>query len=71
MNISSGMVYRYKEVILMGILKLIECVLTRALESSYEDYLDLRLTTAQARELRDTIHRIITYDDNMKKEEKL
>lgn len=50
----------------MSILKLIEVILTNALERSCEDFIDIRLTTEQARELRDTIHRIITYEKNMK-----
>lgn len=50
----------------MSILKMIEVILSDKLERSYADFIDIRLSREQARELRDTIHRIITYEKNMK-----
>ena len=50
----------------MNILKLVEVVLSDALRCNCEDYIDIRFTIAQAIELRDTLHRITTYNENMK-----
>ena len=52
----------------MSILKIFYALLKDKLDRGYSDYIDIRLTRQQAMELYDTIHRIITYNKNMKEE---
>lgn len=50
----------------MTILEILHVLLKDKLNRGYSDYIDIRFTRQQAMELYDTIHRIITYNNNMK-----
>ena len=50
----------------MNILELVHILLEDKLNMGYSDTIDIRFTWEQAKELYETIHRIITYDNNMK-----
>ena len=50
----------------MSILEMAEIVLTEKLERTYTDTIDIRLTREQALDLCETIHRIVTYEKNMR-----
>ena len=50
----------------MNILELVHRLLEDKLNRGCEDFIDIRFTRDQAKELYETIHRIITWDKNMK-----
>lgn len=50
----------------MTILKIVYVLLKDKLNRGYSDYIDIRFTREQAEDLFGTIHRIITYNNNMK-----
>lgn len=50
----------------MTILKIVYVLLEDKLSRGYSDYIDIRFTREQAKEFFYTIHRIITYNNNMK-----
>ena len=50
----------------MTILEILHVLLKDKLNRGSSDYIDIRFTRQQAMELYDTIHRIITYNKNMK-----
>lgn len=52
----------------MKIFELLHDLLDDKLKRCHEDYIDIRLDRYQAIELYETLHRIITYDKNMKKD---
>ena len=50
----------------MSILELVHILLEDKLNRGYSDTIDIMFTREQAKELYETIHRIITYDNNVK-----
>lgn len=54
----------------MKIFEILHVLLEDKLKRCHEDYIDIRLDRYQAIELYETLHRIITYDKNMKGDKK-